>query len=174
MSALMKDLRVLAKEPLDGITVKPSESLSELLADVQGPVGTPYEHGVFTVRLQFGPDYPQSPPKAYFLTKMFHPNVSAHGEICVNTLKKDWSPEHGLLKILTVIRCLLIYPNAESALNEEAGRLLLEDYGDYAKRARMWTDLYARRGEENVVQQQQQQQKVSSSSRSAKSSLRRL
>jgi ubiquitin-conjugating enzyme E2 S len=146
----MKDLRVLAKTPLEGIAVRPSDSLSELFAEIQGPEGTPYEHGVFTVRLQFGPDYPQSPPKAHFMTKMFHPNVSAQGEICVNTLKKDWSAEHGIVKILTVIRCLLIYPNAESALNEEAGRLLLEDYGDYAKRARLMTELHARRSENSV------------------------
>jgi len=29
----------------------------------------------------------------YFLTKIFHPNVSLEGEICVNTLKKDWNPK---------------------------------------------------------------------------------
>ena len=28
----------------------------------------------------------------YFLTKIFHPNVSEKGEICVNILKKDWNP----------------------------------------------------------------------------------
>jgi ubiquitin-conjugating enzyme E2 S len=42
-----------------------------------------------------------------------------------------------------VIRCLLIDPNPESALNDEAGRLLLEAYDDFAQRARMMTDLYA-------------------------------
>lgn len=34
-------------------------------------------------------------------------------------------------------------PNAESALNEEAGKLLLEQYDDYFKRARMITDIHA-------------------------------
>ena len=33
-----------------------------------------------------------------------------------------------------VIRCLLIVPNPASALNEEAGKLLLEHYDDYARR----------------------------------------
>jgi hypothetical protein len=29
----------------------------------------------------------------YFTTKIFHPNVAVpSGEICVNTLKKDWNP----------------------------------------------------------------------------------
>lgn len=47
-------------------------------------------------------------------------------------------------------RCLLIDPNPESALNEEAGKLLLEFYDEYAKMAKLWTEIHARRrGTEN-------------------------
>lgn len=35
-----------------------------------------------------------------------------------------------------VVRCLLIEPFPESALNEEAGKMLMEDYEGYAKHAR--------------------------------------
>lgn len=35
-----------------------------------------------------------------------------------------------------VVRCLLIEPFPESALNEQAGKLLLEDYEEYARHAR--------------------------------------
>lgn len=41
------------------------------------------------------------------------------------------------------MKCLLIVPNAESALNEEAGKLLLERYDDYSKRAKMMTEIHA-------------------------------
>jgi ubiquitin-protein ligase len=34
---------------------------------------------------------------------------------------------------LQTIKCLLIVPNPESALDEEAGKLLLEDYQEYYK-----------------------------------------
>ena len=108
--------------------------------------GTPYEGGVFRMKLALGADFPNVPPKGFFTTKIFHPNVSAEGEICVNTLKKDWKPNLGIRHILTVIRCLLIDPNPESALNDEAGKLLLEAYDDFAQRARMMTDLYAGSG----------------------------
>lgn len=37
----------------------------------------------------------------------------------------------------------MIVPNAESALNEEAGKLLLEHYEDYSQRARMMTEIHA-------------------------------
>lgn len=79
----------------------------------------------------------------YFLTKIFHPNVSKTGEICVNVLKKDWKPDLGIRHVLLVIRCLLIEPFPESALNEEAGKLLLDDYEDYAKHARLMTSIHA-------------------------------
>lgn len=109
----------------------------------------------------------------YFLTKIFHPNVAKNGEICVNTLKRDWKREYGIAHILLVrptpvsrpvepafanprgrhprarafrrqtIKCLLIVPNPESALNEEAGKLLLERYEDYAKHAQLMTSIHA-------------------------------
>ena len=36
------------------------------------------------------------------MTKIFHPNVASNGEICVNTLKKDWKAELGIKHILLV------------------------------------------------------------------------
>lgn len=38
----------------------------------------------------------------YFVTKIFHPNVAPNGEICVNTLKKDWKSTLGIAHILLV------------------------------------------------------------------------
>lgn len=79
----------------------------------------------------------------WFATKIFHPNVGPTGEICVNTLKKDWKPEYGIGHILVTVKCLLIYPNPESALDEEAGRLLLEEYASYCERAKLITSVHA-------------------------------
>mmetsp|Transcript_4535 Transcript_4535/g.16558 ORF Transcript_4535/g.16558 Transcript_4535/m.16558 type:complete len:103 (+) Transcript_4535:809-1117(+) len=44
-----------------------------------------------------------------------------------------------------VVRCLLIEPNPESALNEEAGRLFMEDYESYFQRAQLMTKIHATR-----------------------------
>lgn len=54
------------------------------------------------MRLVFGPDFPAAPPKGVFVTPIFHPNVSKQGEICVNTLKKDWKADCKLSHILMV------------------------------------------------------------------------
>ena len=45
---------------------------------------------------------------------------------------------------MLTIKCLLIVPNPESALNEEAGKLLLERYDDYCSRAKLFTEIHAR------------------------------
>lgn len=97
------------------------------------------------MRLQLTADFPSAPPKGFFVTKIFHPNVSKAGDICVNTLKKDWNDKLGIRHVLLTIKCLLIHPNPESALNEEAGKLLLEDYDEYAKQARLMTTIHATR-----------------------------
>lgn len=64
--------------------------------------GTPYAGGVFRVKLLLAKDFPATPPKAFFVTRIFHPNVAANGEICVNTLKRDWKPDLGIKHILLV------------------------------------------------------------------------
>jgi len=140
----MKELRSLASSSLEGIKLVLADDIRQISADIEGPVGTPFEGGVFRCKLVLGGDFPSAPPKAYFMTKIFHPNVSKAGEICVNTLKKDWVASHGISHVLMVIRCLLIHPNAESALNEEAGKYLLEKYEDYASRARLMTQIHAK------------------------------
>jgi len=141
---VMRELQEMETTPPEGIKVLINESdVTDIQALIDGPAGTPYAAGVFRVKLTLNKDFPQTPPKAYFLTKIFHPNVAANGEICVNTLKKDWKPDLGIKHILLTIKCLLIVPNPESALNEEAGKMLLERYDDYSQRARMMTEIHA-------------------------------
>jgi len=142
---VMKELQELTTSPPEGIKVTTNEEdITEVRATIDGPVGTPYADGLFRMKLVLGKDYPQAPPKGFFLTKIFHPNVSSTGEICVNVLKKDWKPNLGVKHVLVTVKCLLIYPNPESALNEDAGKLLLEDYAAFSSRAKMMTEIYAR------------------------------
>lgn len=145
LQKLARDLKDLQANAVDGVKVLLNDdNLADIQAEYEGPAGTPFEGGLFRMRLAIGPEFPNAPPKGYFLTKIFHPNVSASGEICVNVLKRDWKPDLGLRHVLTVIRCLLIEPNAESALNEEAGKLLLEGFEEFAKKARLMTSIHAR------------------------------
>lgn len=141
---IYRELCDLTTNPPEGIRVLYNEDdITSIQADIDGPSGTPYFGGAFRIRLHLGKNFPSSPPKGFFITKIFHPNVGRNGEICVNTLKKDWNQDLGIKHILLTIKCLLIVPNPESALNEEAGKMLLEHYDDYCKRAKMLTEIHA-------------------------------
>nr|XP_043632371.1 ubiquitin-conjugating enzyme E2 22-like [Erigeron canadensis] len=141
---LARELKSLDDSPPEGIKVGVNDDdFSTIYADIDGPAGTPYENGVFRMKLILSRDFPHSPPKGYFLTKIFHPNIASNGEICVNTLKRDWNPSLGLRHVLVVVRCLLIEPFPESALNEQAGKMLLENYEEYARHARLYTGIHA-------------------------------
>jgi ubiquitin-conjugating enzyme E2 S len=130
---------------LEGITLIQNETdVCDIQAFIEGPQSTPYQGGLFRVKLVLCKGFPSQPPKAYFMTKIFHPNVASTGEICVDTLKKDWTPDLGIRHILLTVKCLLIVPNPESALNEEAGKLLLENYDEYFARAKLYTEVHAR------------------------------
>lgn len=140
-----KEIQSLKMESMEGISVVlDDKDMTRVEAVIEGPADTPYFGGKFRVKLSIGKDFPAAPPKGFFLTKIFHPNVSSKGEICVNTLKKDWKSDLGLKHILLTIKCLLIVPNPESALNEEAGKLLLERYDDYCARAKLYTEIHAK------------------------------
>jgi ubiquitin-conjugating enzyme E2 S len=109
-----------------------------------GAEGTPFSSGLFALDLKMPPTYPQSAPTAFFRTKIFHPNVDpGTGAICVDTLKRDWTPTLTLRDVLVTISCLLVFPNAASALNSEAGRLLEGDFGEFERKARLWARMHA-------------------------------
>mmetsp|Transcript_26607 Transcript_26607/g.62507 ORF Transcript_26607/g.62507 Transcript_26607/m.62507 type:complete len:268 (+) Transcript_26607:181-984(+) len=151
IARVSKEVRDLVRSPPGGVnlvvdpeTGMPS-SLGEVVAEVEGPEGTPYEKHFFRLKLILGVEFPASPPRGFFLTKIYHPNVDmTTGAICVNTLKKDWTPETTFSHVLSVIRCLLINPFPESSLNDEAGKLFMESYDEYSKRARLMTDVHGR------------------------------
>lgn len=78
-----------------------------------------------------------------YLFKFFKFFILIIGDICVNTLKRDWNSEVTLKHVLQVIRCLLIVPFPESSLNDEAGKLFMDSYEEFARRARIMTQVHA-------------------------------
>jgi ubiquitin-conjugating enzyme E2 S len=142
---LYKQQLELIKNPPDCVIYHLNETDPlDIQADIIGPNSTPYENGIFRVKLVIPNNFPLSAPKGYFLTKIYHPNISEKGEICVNTLKKDWNPaQWSLYNVFEVIKCLLIVPFPQSALNEDAGKIFMEDYAEYYKIAKIYTNIYA-------------------------------
>jgi ubiquitin-conjugating enzyme E2 A len=67
---------------------------------------------------------------------MYHPNVYANGDLCLDILQNRWSPTYDVAAILTSIQSLLHDPNPNSPANVEAARLFSESRKDYYKKVR--------------------------------------
>ncbi len=50
-----------------------------------------------------------------------------------------------------MIRCLLIVPFPESSLNDEAGKMFMDSYEEFAKRARIMTEVHAISNEDENI-----------------------
>jgi len=151
MARVAREVRDLIKKAPEGtrLIVDPEtglpHSLGEINAEIEGPVGTPYASRYFQLKLVIPGDFPNFPPRGFFLTKIYHPNVDmSSGAICVNTLKRDWNSDVSLGHVLNVIRCLMIVPFPESSLNDEAGKLFMESYDEYARRAKLMAKVHGR------------------------------
>src|ERR1700742_3623032 len=80
-------------------------------AVIIGPADTPFEDGTFRLVMQFEETYPNKPPGVKFVSQMFHPNVYATGELCLDILQNRWSPTYDVAAILTSIqRCVGALP----------------------------------------------------------------
>eukprot|EP00545_Synedropsis_sp_CCMP1620_P012569 CAMPEP_0119004692 /NCGR_PEP_ID=MMETSP1176-20130426/1299_1 /TAXON_ID=265551 /ORGANISM="Synedropsis recta cf, Strain CCMP1620" /LENGTH=174 /DNA_ID=CAMNT_0006956427 /DNA_START=31 /DNA_END=555 /DNA_ORIENTATION=+ len=132
------------KNDNDNVYLRPSSAASSILkwtALLLGPTETPYEGGVFQLRIDCGSDYPMAPPKVHFVTKIFHPNVHFQtGEVCLDILQKEWSPAWGLVSACRAILALLSDADATSPLNCDAGNMVRNgDWQAFRTTARMYT-----------------------------------
>ena len=108
-----------------------------------GPTETPYENGVFKMKVEFVGKYPFEPPNCKFITKMYHPNIDGTGRICLDVLKSNWSPALSIPKLILSIISLLTDPNPLSPLNGEAAQLLMRNKDEYKKRVEEYTNKHA-------------------------------
>ena len=140
---LRKELQVLNKSQPDSdiVLLSHPENLLFWKSWIKGPVDTPYETGVFELDIRCSSEYPLAPPSIKFITKVFHPNVHFRtGDICLDILKKEWSPAWGLQAACRAVLALLSDPDAESPLNCDAGNMIRgNDMLAYESTARMYT-----------------------------------
>lgn len=73
-------------------------------AVIIGPADTPFEDGTFRLVMHFEEQYPNKPPAVKFISQMFHPNVYATGELCLDILQNRWSPTYDVAAVLTSIQ----------------------------------------------------------------------
>ncbi|RPB22824.1 ubiquitin-conjugating enzyme [Terfezia boudieri ATCC MYA-4762] len=156
---LMRDFKRMQTDPPAGVSASPvADNVMTWNAVIIGPADTPFEDGTFRLVMHFEEQYPNKPPSVKFISQMFHPNVYATGELCLDILQNRWSPTYDVAAILTSIqrwvtqyRCLVygtepstdagIYsllndPNTSSPANVEASNLYKDNRREYVKRVR--------------------------------------
>ncbi|KAI7693515.1 hypothetical protein SSS_01083 [Sarcoptes scabiei] len=99
---------------------------------------TPWENGLYKLRMIFKDDYPMTPPKCKFEPALFHPNVYPSGTVCLSILdeEKDWRSSITIKQILLGIQELLNEPNIKDPAQAEAYSLYCGNKEEYNRRVR--------------------------------------
>jgi ubiquitin-conjugating enzyme E2 A len=127
INRLNKELTKLNNDTIEGIIINEPTSLFEWNVQILGPKDTPFEEGIFDIKIIFDNTYPIKPPSVKFLSKIFHPNIYFDGKICVDILQNEWAPTQNVRTILLSIISLLMDPNPNSPANREAAILYKEN-----------------------------------------------
>lgn len=79
-----------------------------------------------------------------FDTKIWHPNVSSvTGAICLDILKKEWSPALSIRTALLSIQALMCCPEPSNPQDAVVANMYMGDIEKFNKTARDWVKQYA-------------------------------
>jgi ubiquitin-conjugating enzyme E2 D len=118
-------------------------NIFEWEATIIGAVNTPYEGGLFKLKIKIPNNYPFIPPIVTFQTKVFHPNIHLDGSICLDILKYHWSPTYTIIQVLLSIISLLSDPNPDDPLNPDAAHMYKMNRQQYNNMVREYVNTYA-------------------------------
>ncbi len=122
-----------------------------------GPEDTPYQGGLFRIRIEFPSDYPMHGPEFIFENKIYHLNVNftdsspdKKGHVCLSSLN-EWrttgkvtgKPNYGIKQALMDIFCLFFNPGTESPYSQEMATLYQTNVQEFNRIAAEWTKEYA-------------------------------
>jgi len=127
-----------------GISAVPhADNLRYFDVSIEGPSSTPFEGGVFRLELFLPDQYPMTPPKVRFLSKIYHPNIDKLGRICLDVLKDKWSPALQIRHVLLSVQALMSAPNPDDPLANDIAEVWKTNLPKAIVTAREWTKLYA-------------------------------
>ncbi|CAD5115273.1 DgyrCDS4266 [Dimorphilus gyrociliatus] len=155
---LLKILRIESKHEVTILS-----GLNEFVVKFYGPTDTPYEGGVWKVRVDLPDKYPFKSPSIGFVNRIFHPNIDeVSGTVCLDVINQAWTALYDLCNIFeSFLPQLLSYPNPIDPLNGDAAAMFLHKPQDYKKKVETYVRKYAT---EEALREQEEMQTSSESS----------
>ena len=111
--------------------------------------------GKFRFRIAVEEDYNLSPPTVRCLTRLWHPNISETGEVCLSILRLSnpalgdgfgWTPTRRLRDVIMGLASLFgDLLNFEDPLNHEAAEHFIKDKEGFKTKVKDYVSRYARR-----------------------------
>ena len=127
------------------------EDLNNILVKFYGPKGTPYEDGLWKVRVKLPEQYPFMPPQIQFVNMIYHPNITPFGMVCLDVIRHAWTESYTLTHIFEYfLPQLLIQPNPDDPIYFSAAFLYNNKPEEYKKKVLEWVRKYA--SEEDLQQ----------------------
>lgn len=129
------------------VEIPDKQNLLVLGVSYQPPDGV-WKGGLFQFRITFTEEYPHVAPKVYYLgpNRIWHPNIEGDADksewgVCLNILRKDWTPVLGLREILFGLEMMFFEPNIDDPLPgtaKLAAQMLKDNAQEFRAKAKRW------------------------------------
>ena len=120
---------------------------------LKGPVNTPYQGKFWMLFVEFQSNYPNYPPRVFFVTPIYHVNISGDGKICHQILGRCWCLQTKMSTVFENILDLLKKPNFDDGVSLEKAHLYKENPDGYRSQAVAHSNKYAKNDVETLKRQ---------------------
>ena len=108
----------------------------------KGSSCSPYEDGIFELKVNLPNEYPDKRPWLYFITKMFHPNIQqSDGKVSI-TLLYNWVKSFTIEEVINGFIQVMEEPEVGPGYGEEPQKLLEKDRDAFFEKVEEYTMKY--------------------------------